>query len=140
MRLEINKLINNYYAFQHDFFEYLKNFFSSKSAKIYIISVFILNALIWFVAYIINFYNVKKEDITLHYNINFGTNLIGSSYQVYIIPITGLLLFIFNMIILYTSRNRDNRKFNQHIILSGSLIVNLFLLISISTIFIFNYY
>lgn len=112
--------------------------------KVYLFSILGLNFLNWLFVYIIN--SKVSQDLTvLHYNVDFGVNLIGSVKQIYIIPFLGLIIFILNLILLAFAFRLNFRipsagKFFAHILLGASMLANFFLFLSLVFIYLVNFY
>lgn len=131
------KLLGHFYSGRHKFTEYIfgpLNFFYVRMYLILIIGLILLN---WLFVYIINI-NVNRYLVVLHYNVDFGVNLIGSVKQVYVIPLIGLVVFIINFILSAFVSKQD--KFFIHLLLGSAMLVNLFLLTAIASIYLVNFY
>jgi len=74
----------------------------------------------------------------LHYNVDFGINLIGSENQLYIIPLIGLLVFLVNFFILPLYYNQKEIKFLSYYLFTVSIISNIFLLLAEASIYLIN--
>lgn len=112
--------------------------------KVYLFGSLFLNILNWAFVYFINI-KISQDLAVLHYNVNFGVNLIGSVKQIYILPFLGLVIFIFNFaLFVFVFRLNYNilssRKFFAHILLGTSVLANFFLLISLALIYLVNFY
>lgn len=105
-------------------------------ARVYIISLFVLNAANWLLARHINA-NVSQDLVVLHYNVNLGANLIGQARDIYIIPTLGLSFIVINFILLL-SIFREN-KFFIHFVLGFSLLANLFLIAGTLSVYLANF-
>lgn len=116
-----------------DFLTSLLEFYYIRLYFIFILGSILFN---WLVVYIINA-NLPENLAVLHYNIDFGVDLIGESRQLYTIPLLGTIFFVANLIPLSLSFKKD--KFLSHIILTSTLIVNLILSISLGAIYLFNF-
>jgi hypothetical protein len=103
----------------------------------YLIIILGLNLLDWLFVYIINI-NVSQDLVVLHYNVDFGVNLIGDVKQIYIIPLLGLFIILINLILLIIIY-RQNRFF-ANLLLAGAMLANLFLLIGTASIYLINFY
>jgi len=104
--------------------------------KIYLALLFILNAINWLLAYFVN-RSVSQNLVVLHYNVNLGVNLIGPVADIYIIPTLGLIFIIINFLLLLNIRARSN--FLIHLLLGFSLLVNLFLIAAIFSVYLINF-
>lgn len=108
------------------------------SIRIYILVLFSLNFLIWLAAY--NIYTAVSQDlVVLHYNVDFGVNLIGSVKQIFIIPTLGLIIILVNLIVSIIFIRRENFKFVSHVLLSAAVLAHLFLFASLGSIYLINF-
>jgi hypothetical protein len=106
-------------------------------AKILIFISILTNAAGWYFAYLINS-NITSERTILHYNVDFGINLIGTEKQLYIIPLIGLLIFLINFFILPIYYNQKEIKFLSYFLYTASIITNIFLLLAEVSIYLIN--
>lgn len=133
-----NKILNNFSLTKNNISLFFTDLFLYLHIKLYLISLIFINALVWSIAFVI--YNrLKNELIYLHYNVDFGVNLIGESKNIFIIPILGLLVILSNLFLYGFVNKRKDRKFISHILFSGGLSVNIILLISILLIYLINF-
>lgn len=103
-----------------------------------------MNILNWAAVYSINA-KISQDLAVLHYNVDFGVNLIGSVKQIYVIPFLGLIIFILNLVLLIFSFRLNYRifssgKFFAHILLGSALLANFFLFISLALVYLVNFY
>ena len=104
--------------------------------RIYLILLLGINLLNWLVAYIIN-KNIGQNLVILHYNINFGVNLIGDARETYILPLLGLIIIIVNFILLIYIYRQG--RFIVYLSLISAILANLFLLASLASIYFKNF-
>ena len=104
--------------------------------RIYLAVLISVNFLNWMVAIFIN-RNVSQELVFLHYNVNFGVDLIGNAARVYVIPLLGVIIILINFILLIFIHKHS--KFIVHLLLSAALIANLFLLSAIASVYLINF-
>jgi hypothetical protein len=110
----------------------------------YLIVISGINLLNWLSAYVINI-NVSRDLVVLHYNVDFGVNLIGNVRQIYTLPLLGLIIFLVNFIILVFIFKRNYRlaeakRVFSHVLLASALGVNLFLFIALTLIYLINFF
>jgi len=106
--------------------------------KIYLIILILLNISLWTLASF--FYSRINEDIVaLHYNVDFGINLIGDSRKLYIIPALGLAIIIINFFLVAFTVEHKDKKFIAHLLLAAALIANYTLIAAIFTIYLINF-
>ncbi len=122
-----------------DSFVYLWNFLYIKIYLLILVLVNIINflAVYWIIDKISNSYD---DIIILHYNVNFGVNLIKGAIWFYIIPLLGFVITIINIVLLTFIANHKDRKFISHLLLFTAILVNIFLFFGIIAIFLINYF
>ena len=104
--------------------------------RIYLIVSIGVNLLNWSTALFIN-QNVSQKLVFLHYNVNFGVDLIGDVSRVYIIPLLGLIIIVVNFILLIFIHKHS--KFIVHLLLGAALMANLFLSAAIASVYLINF-
>ncbi|MEA3398307.1 MAG: hypothetical protein U9R06_01025 [Patescibacteria group bacterium] len=132
------KLYNLIYSAKQKISDYFFDFFSYLFFKVYLFTLLIINIFLWLAANYIN-KNIDSEKIALHYNVDFGINLIGHPKKVYIIPLLGIIFIILNLLILFCIRKNKDRIFIAHILLACALASNLILLVAITTVYLINF-
>jgi hypothetical protein len=136
--LDLSKFYENFYSLRQNFFSgfsYLSGFFF---VRLYFIILLGLNLFVWLAVYLINT-GVSQELIVLHYNTDFGVDLIGEVGKLYIIPILSLIVILINEILLFACSRRKDFKFLAHILLAAALAVNLVLLAALGSIYLINF-
>ena len=106
--------------------------------RFYLIVNLGLNFLIWLFVFIINA-NTSQRLIKLHYNVDFGVDLIGEVGRLFIIPLLGLIIIFINIILVAINSKHKNLKFIVNLLLGGALAVNVFLLIALGSIYLINF-
>ncbi len=134
----LSKIYNNTCLFSQKFRDIFLNIFSFLYIRIYLILLLGFNAFIWFTAYYINI-NVSQDLVILHYNVNFGVDLIGNVNKIYIIPLLGLIIIILNFILLFIFSKYKYFNFVAHLLLITCLISSLFLILALSSIYLINF-
>lgn len=91
---------------------------------------FILTLLLNIILWGFLFWRVRPTEypIYLHYNIYFGIDLIGAWYQIYIIPLSGLAVFLINFMISLIIYNKE--KIISYFLMITALLSQLFLILS----------
>ena len=112
---------------------YLSEFFY---VRIYFIASGAVNLLSWLAAYNVKI-RMTSDLVVLHYNIDFGINLIGSPLQIYTLPLIGLIFFIVNVFLVFAVQKEG--RFLIHALFLTSFLVNVFLLINLGLIYLVNF-
>lgn len=130
------KLLNIIHFGRQNGWEMILHFLSFFCARVYLAVLLGLNSLNWIAAYAIN-KNVSQNLIVLHYNIDFGVNLIGGAKRVYLIPLLGLIIILINFILLVIIHRQG--KFIVHLLMAGAILANLFLLAGLASLYLINF-
>jgi len=134
--IERIKGINSLYIFRQELKEGIAEIVSFYHVKIYLILLLVLNLLIWFFSYRISS-KASQDLVILHYNVDFGVDLVGNIRQIYIIPLLGVIIFFANFFLLLIVE-RD-KKFLSHLLFITAIACNVFLLASLSLVYIVNF-
>ena len=134
--IERIKALNSLYLFRQELKEGIAEIVGYYQVKIYLALIITLNLLIWVFAYQLN-KKASQDLVILHYNVDFGVDLVGSIHQIYIIPLLGIIILSINFFILLIV-NRD-KQFLSHLLFITAIICNIFLLASLGLIYIVNF-
>jgi hypothetical protein len=134
--LDLNKCLNYFYIERRELFGFFSNFFSFFYIRINLILIIGLILLDWLVAYIMNI-RLKGGLTVLHYNVDFGVDLIGEPEKIYILPLLGLVLAVINTVLLGMVYKND--RFTASILLAATIFINIFLFIALAFIYLFNF-
>jgi len=118
----INNLSSYFYLGWRKILEIILDLFDYLYIKIYLAIILFINLSNWTIAKVIS--DKTKQDLyisqysnsdsvkdlfILHYNVDFGINLVGRVERVYIMPLFGLLILIINLfLLLYFYKNSYN--------------------------------
>ncbi|OIO07944.1 hypothetical protein CO115_05235 [Candidatus Falkowbacteria bacterium CG_4_9_14_3_um_filter_36_9] len=146
----INNLSSYFYLGWRKILEIILDLFDYLYIKIYLAIILFINLSNWTIAKVIS--DKTKQDLyisqysnsdsvkdlfILHYNVDFGINLVGRVERVYIMPLFGLLILIINLfLLLYFYKNN---KFISHLLLTSVFLVNVFLLMALASIYLINF-
>ena len=136
----LTKILSRFYLFKQNFVKNISDLFSYLFIKIYLSTLVLLNFFVWFLASRI-YSRAETPQVALHYNVDFGIDLYGNAFKIFIVPFLGFLLIIINLIIilLINYYQREEVKFISHILLATALLSNLFLLAANFTIYFINF-
>lgn len=112
------------------------SFLATRSIKIHLLLSGVLNFIIWILAVII-FYKAEQSLLIIHYNILFGIDWVASKPTIFLLPVIGLIVFVVNTLLSWRVGKYDD--LSKHLLLGGAVVVNLFLLLAIATIWSINY-
>lgn len=112
--------------------------YSFNHIKIYGAFLLLMNISLWVSAYNI-FQKVSQSLIVLHYNVDFGVSLIGDVKRIFIIPLLGLFIIVFNFFIILFFGSSKHFKFISHLLFAPVLLAHLFLLAALGSIYLVNF-
>ena len=121
-----------------NFFDSIFYIFKFFYIRLYLILIFGLNLFLWFFTYHI-VSNSHNDLIILHYNVNFGVDLIGNANKLFTMPILSLIISLINIILLFAFSKRKDFKFIAHLLLFPCILINLFLFVAIYSIYLINF-
>ena len=78
----------------------------------------------------------EADFFSLHYNIYFGIDLIGSWYRIFTVPIVGLVFLIINILLIILLYKRE--KFLSYFLAASNLLISLGLLVALTLIVLLN--
>lgn len=94
----------------------------------------ILNIAIW--VWLLWQIRPQEEPIFLHYNILFGVDYVGAWWRIIFLPVTGLVIILFNATFGWLLYNRDT--FIAYVLNTVSVLLQIFLLITASLLVFLN--
>jgi hypothetical protein len=112
--------------------------FELLSVKIYLGVLLFLNSFVWLAVYYIAG-QVTQELVVLHYNVDFGVDLVGNVNNMYMIPAVGLLIAAANFLLVFFFSRHGDLPLIAHFLLGTAVVVNFFLLISLIPIYFINF-
>lgn len=134
--IDSSKFINIIILTRKQILAFFLALFSHFYIRIYFIIGIGLVIFNWLVAYLINIRLLNNLTV-LHYNIDFGVDLIGSAKEIYILPLLGFIFIIINIVPLSLVYKKN--QFMAHILLASNLFSNLILSIALAAIYLFNF-
>ena len=136
-----SKFIDFIYSWWDNFRTEIASIFSFFYVKIYFGLFIFINGLNWLFSYYIysNILPKTRELIALHYNVEFGVNLIGDARNIFVLPSLGLLVIVLNFSLLLAIYKLKNSKFLGNFLLLPAFISNIYLLIGLVSIYLANF-
>ena len=134
----LSRLYENISLIRQNLLNIIFHVFSFFYFRIYLILVLGLNLLIWLLSYYVNM-QVSQDLVILHYNVDFGVDLIGNVKEIFIIPALGFIIILVNVFLLFNFSKHRHFKFLNHLLFTASILVNLFLLLALASIYLINF-
>lgn len=92
---------------------------------IYLAIIIALQIFNWWQAWNI-FRRLTSEFLILHYNVDFGIDLLGQSRDVFYFPTLSLVVVLFNIILALSFFRRPKGRLLMHLLLSATIIFSVF--------------
>ncbi|MCF7819915.1 MAG: hypothetical protein K9M44_00385 [Candidatus Pacebacteria bacterium] len=115
-----------------------KQVFRPVYLRIYFLLTLFLNVGLFLSAYFI-FKNTSGALLILHYNIDFGIDLVGDPKEIFLLPLVGLVVFLLNLILVLSSYRRKAYALLAHFLPLTALLVNIFLLMAMLSLYFINF-
>lgn len=132
------KVYNYLTDFRLNFKKSFSAVFSPRIFKVYLILILLFQILTWYIGIYI-YRHLTGDLLILHYNVDFGTDLIGPPTRSFSGPLFGLLIFFINSGLALALNVKKKAAYLNHLLIAGAMVINLFLLISLLTIYLNNF-
>lgn len=138
-----SKIVDYFYLFSQRLLEVISDVFGIFYIRFSFIIIVGINSFSWLIAYITKV-SASENLAILHYNVDFGVNLVGRINQIYNIPFLGLMIILITFF-LVTILNRSDRRFKEdslfpsYVLLIAAFLSNFFLLLATAFIYLINF-
>lgn len=133
---------SNFYARFYSIINKIKTAFSEifhfKSSFFYLGMIVFWQLIAWFQAWFIK-KNLSGDVLVLHYNVDFGIDLVDAPSRIYLYPLLGLLVFLLNIILLAVFHKNSNFKVLTHFLLGSAALFAVFLIVALTSIYLINF-
>lgn len=106
--------------------------------RFYLAFVLLFQLLAWFQSFVI-FRRLSSDFLILHYNINFGIDLVSKASAIFYFPIIGLLLVLFDIFLVITFSQNKHFKSLAHLLLGAAIVFSVFLNLALLSISLVNF-
>lgn len=127
------------------FYSFRKNakssFFSALSyvfVKIFLTSSLLINISVWLAARYIK-KTTGTEQIALHYTVDFGIDFYDNAAKIFIIPVLGLIIILFNFLIIMLLQQNKDIILISYILLTVAMLANIVLLAAVFSVYLINF-
>ncbi len=133
---------SNFYARFYTVMEEIKQSFAAvfrlTSSRIYLALIIFWQLLAWFQARFI-YRSLTGNIVVLHYNVDFGIDLVASQSRIYLYPLLGLAVSLINLAALASLRKDNNFKIFVHYLLGAANLFGAFLCIALLSVYLINF-
>ena len=116
----------------------LKQVYGPVYLRLYFLLTFFLNLALFLSAYFIYSSN-SGQLLILHYNIDFGIDLLGEPIKIFLLPLAGLLIYLINFILIFFFYRKKNYSLFSHFLPITALLFNIFLLTAMLSLYLINF-
>lgn len=112
-------------------------FWRDRLIRYNVLVALLLQASLWFLIFFKIMPLVNQLDfLSLHYNIYFGIDLIGSWYRIFYIPVAGLIFLIINIFLIILLYKKE--RFLSYFVAACSVLISLGLAVALLLITLLN--
>lgn len=131
-------LLTAYIDYKEKLWKIFTSVFDHLCVRIYLGVLVVINFALWMIVYYIST-KVTQDLVVLHYNVDFGVDLVGEVSNMYIIPAVGLTVLLANFLLFFFFIKQKDAAVIAHFLLGGATAVNFFLLVSLAPIYFINF-
>ena len=129
---------NHFFNFRQHIAKSFANLWRFVPARFYLGLALLWQIISWYQASFI-YKNLSGNLLVLHYNVDYGTDLIGDPKQIFYYPLGGLLVILLNLIVsLLFYRHKDFRLY-ANLLLGGLALFSIFLNLALLAIYLVNF-
>ena len=133
-----SKIFVVYYLAKQWFAAFILSLISTLVFKLYLASIFLANFLTWVLAFLIK-QQAQTNTIILHYNVDSGIDNIAEAWHIFLLPLSGLIIIIVNLILVSLLYRYRQEKLIFHLLFAGVLMVNLTILVAMIMLYLINF-
>lgn len=133
-----SNLYARFYSFSQEVavaFSTLKRF---RASRFYFGAAIIFQVSAWLQAFYI-YRHLSGELLVLHYNVNFGIDLVGAPGRIFLYPVYGLAVIVLNSVMVAALYRRHYFKLFAHLLLSAALLFSALACLALMFIYLINF-
>jgi len=106
--------------------------------RYYLVALILAQIIAWLESIFI-YRNLSGDLLILHYNVDFGVDLVGIPARIFTYPLIGLGIAILNLILAATTYNHKDFRVFVHFLLAAALVFGLFLNLALLFVYLINF-
>lgn len=136
--MSYSRFYNLFFNFRQHTVQAFKSLWRDHFARFYLLITLFWQIIAWFQARFI-FKNLTGDLLVLHYNVDYGTDLVSDPNRIFYYPLGGLVVLLINLIIcLLFYRHKDFKLF-VNLLLGGIALFSIFLNLALLAIYLINF-
>lgn len=136
--MNYSNIYARFYNFSQALINNFRPLFRLRAVKIYAAFLLLLQLLAWFQAIMIR-RRISDDFLILHYNIDFGVDLVGQPSDIFYYPLFGLAVLLLNFILAAFFSRRPQAQITTHLFLAATIIFSGFLSLALLAIKLINF-
>ncbi len=133
-----SNLYARFYSFRQEVAAAFSTLWRFTSSRIYFGLACLFQLAGWLQAAYI-YRNLSGDLLVLHYNIDFGIDLVGAPWRIFLYPAYGLGIFLFNWLLAAALHRRFHFRIFANLLLSSALIFSLLICLALMFIYLINF-
>jgi len=126
------------YGLVEEFRRAVAEIFSFQASFIYLTLFIFWQAVVWTQSILIK-KSLSSDIVILHYNIDFGIDLVAASGKIYLYPLLAFFIFFVNLILLMFLYRNKNLKILIHYLLAAAVLFNFLLSLVLLSVYLINF-
>jgi hypothetical protein len=127
-----------FYSFRQEAGAALRALWHLSSSRFYLVAIVLIQALNWFQAIFI-YRHLSGELLVLHYNIDFGIDLVGAPWRIFLYPLCSLGIFLLNWLAAASLHHQSQFRLFANLLLSAAIIFATFVSLALMFVYLINF-
>jgi len=106
--------------------------------RYYLITLVLVQIIAWLESLFI-YRNLSGDLLILHYNVDFGVDLVGMSARIFTYPLIGLGIIVLNLALAAASHRQKDFRIFVHFVLTAALVFGLVLNLALLFVYLINF-
>lgn len=106
--------------------------------RYYLVALILAQIIAWLESVFI-YRNLSGDLLILHYNVDFGVDLVGMPARIFTYPLIGLGVIALNLALAAASHNQKDFRAFVHFLLAAALVFGLFLNLALLFVYLINF-
>lgn len=133
-----SNLYVKFYSFRQEMRAAFAALWRLSSSRFYLLAIVLLQAVSWFQSIFI-YKHLSGDLLVLHYNIDFGIDLVGAPWRIFLYPLYGLGIFVLNWVAAAVLHRRQYFRLFANLLLTAAALFSLFVSLALMFIYLINF-
>ena len=127
-----------FYAFRRSLAEKIVALWRFRPVRLYVLLAGLLNISAWLEAFFIR-RNLTGNFLILHYNVDFGVDLVSAPKRIFVYPLYGLAVILVNFLFSVVLFRREDGRLFVHFLLATAVCFSALLVLALMFIYLINF-